>query len=162
MDQARTTDIVEGSLDNIPEPLRQRPQWVNWRNEFIDGRWTKVPYDPATGKRASTTDLMTWTTFEDAVATYDDGGYDGVGFCFCSADPFVGVDIDDCRDPETGEIEEWASTMIDKFDGAYVEASPSGKGVHIIARGQLREGRRRGRVEIYGQERFFTFTGVRV
>jgi putative DNA primase/helicase len=44
----------------------------------------------------------------------------------------------------------------------YVEASPSGTGVHIITRGKLRDGRKKGKIEVYGQEKFFTFTGVKL
>jgi primase-polymerase (primpol)-like protein len=31
--------------------------------------------------------------------------YDGIGLVFCSADPFVDIDPDDCRNPQTGEVE---------------------------------------------------------
>jgi primase-polymerase (primpol)-like protein len=51
----------------------------------------------------------------------------------------------------------------------YVEASPSGEGVHIIVEGTVRDGRTRkkvhlqgevaGQVEIYGRGKFFTITG---
>jgi putative DNA primase/helicase len=47
--------------------------------------------------------------------------------------------------------------------GGYQEVSPSGTGVHIIVKGKLPEGRsRRGKIEAYSRERFFTFTGVAV
>jgi putative DNA primase/helicase len=146
--------------DGIPQELKMRPQWVVWGLEERDDKPTKVPYGPISFERASTTDMMTWGTFEDALAASKMGNFDGIGFVFCSADPFVGIDIDDCRDPETGEIEEWARGVIERFPDAYVEASPSGTGVHIIVRGRRREGKRKGRVEMYGQERFFTVTGV--
>jgi putative DNA primase/helicase len=155
-------DVLAVEPDGIPQELKTRPQWVVWRQTFIDGRWTKIPYIAGGVGKASTTDLMTWRSFEEAVHALDNGRYDGLGFVFCSGDGFVGIDLDDCRDPETGEVEEWAAAVISRFDEAHVEASPSGKGVHIIARGRLREGKRRGRVEMYGQERFFTITGVRV
>jgi hypothetical protein len=51
---------------------------------------------------------LTWGTFEEAVRRAEENGL-GIGFVFSSGDPFVGVDLDRCRDPETGEIvfEEW-------------------------------------------------------
>ncbi len=147
-------------LKNIPKRFTERPQWVNWRSEERDGKYTKVPYTPGTLRRASTTDLMTWGTFEEAVSALESGRYSGVGYAFCSACPFVGVYLDDCRDPETGEIEEWARKIIDRFEDSYVEASPSGTGVHLITRGCLKEGVNTEHVEVYGQDRFFTFTGV--
>ncbi|MDO9068440.1 MAG: phage/plasmid primase, P4 family, partial [Deltaproteobacteria bacterium] len=44
--------------------------------------------------------------------------------------------------------------------GSYTEISPSGRGVHVIARGKLPDGSRRtGKVEMYDDHRFFTITG---
>jgi putative DNA primase/helicase len=148
---------TEELLDNIPEELRQRPQWVVWKRERRDGKETKVPYIPGGVGKASTTDLTTWRTFEAAVQALQTGRYHGVGFVFCSGDPFAGVDLDDCRDPETGELEEWAEKIVKAF-GGYAEASPSGKGVHIIVRGKA-PNKKRGQVEAYSSERYFTMTG---
>jgi primase-polymerase (primpol)-like protein len=152
-------------IENIPEQLTERPQWVCWRREIRDGKPTKVPYTPGTERRASTTDLMTWRTFSEVLEAYEAGEppYDGIGFVFCSADPFVGIDLDDCRNPQTEEVEPWAQNIIDTFSAeGYVEASPSGTGVHIIIRGIQKEGARRGRVEMYGQDRYFSVTGEKI
>ena len=155
-----SSNVLAVEPDNIPKELTERPQWVVWKLEERDGKPTKVPYSPWTGEHASATNLMTWSSFDGALVIYHSGDYDGIGFVFSSGDPFVGVDLDDCRNPETGEIEEWAQACMERFPDAYVEASPSGTGVHIITRGRRREGKRKGRVEMYGQERFFTVTGV--
>ena len=148
------------SGEAIPKELKQRPQWVVWREEARDGKPTKVPYDPKTGRRAKSTDLMTWGTYSQALEALDREGYDGIGFVFCSADPFVGVDLDKCQNPETGELEPEARAILDSFDGEYIEVSPSGTGVHIIVRGKSPEkGKRHGWIEVYAQDRFFTVTG---
>ena len=152
-------EVMAVHPEGIPHALKARPQWVVWKREERDGKPTKVPYSPVSFERASTTDLMTWGSFEDAFAAWRIDNFDGVAFCFCSADPFVGIDIDACRNPETGEIEEWAQHLIEKFEGAYIEVSPSGKGVHIIACGRLQSGKRSGPIEMYNQRRFFTVTG---
>jgi putative DNA primase/helicase len=166
------TAVIKGSTvvitlitENIPNQLTERPQWVCWRLETRDGKPTKVPYTPGTERRASSTELMTWATFEEALAAYEAGEppYDGIGFVFCSADPFVGIDLDGCRNPQTGEIEPWAQKIVDTFASeGYVEASPSGTGVHIIVKGTQKEGARRGRVEMYGQDRYFSVTGEKI
>lgn len=145
----------------IPRQLRRRPQWVNWCLEERDGELTKVPYTPGTMSRASSTDLMTWGTFREAVDALETkpGRYSGIGFVFCSGDPFVGIDLDNCRNPETGELEDRAVEIIDAFKGAYKEISPSGCGVHIITRGKVKEPRKMPGLEIYSMERFFTVTG---
>ncbi len=162
---ARATEPrhTEALLDNIPEELRRRPQWVAWKLEERNGKATKVPYIAGGVGRASSTDLMTWRTFEEAVQALKTGRWDGVGFVFCSADPFVGVDLDDCRDPETGEIAEWAQKIIDSFeDVVLLEVSPSGCGVHLITRGTCKDGINTKSVEVYGQDRFFTVTGATI
>jgi primase-polymerase (primpol)-like protein len=79
---------------------------------------------------------------------------------FSSADPFVGIDLDTCRNPETGEIAPWAQKIIERAQGNYVEVSPSGRGLHIITRGSVRGGgMRKGPIEIYSRGRFFTISG---
>jgi putative DNA primase/helicase len=68
----------------------------------------------------------------------------GIGYVFSAEDPYTGIDLDKCRDPETGTIEEWAQEIIISLR-SYTEISPSGRGVHIIVRGKLPpEGRRKG------------------
>ena len=144
-------------LDNVPEALRRRRQWVVWKLEERDGKPTKVPYIAGGVGKASSTDSETWRSFEEAVAALRTGRYDGVGFVFSSGDPFTGIDLDGCRNPETGKLEEWAANIVRDLDG-YAEASPSGKGVHIIVRGKV-PNKRRGKIEAYSSERYFTMTG---
>jgi hypothetical protein len=44
----------------------------------------------------------------------------------------VFLDIDDCRDPETGEITlPWVRDLLERL-GTYAEVSPSGKGIRIV------------------------------
>jgi primase-polymerase (primpol)-like protein len=99
---------------------------------------------------------MTWGTFDEVAAVLDK--YDGVGFVFCSADPYVGIDLDGCRDPETSEIKAWALEIIQGLV-SYAEVSPSGTGVHVIAKAKVPTNVRSGKVEMYSSERFFTMTG---
>jgi putative DNA primase/helicase len=144
-------------IENIPEEMRQRPQWLVWKLEERDGKLTKVPYIAGGVGKADTTDLMTWRTFEEAVQALETGRYNGIGFVFSSGDPFAGVDLDNCRDPETGELEEWAAKIVEAF-GSYAEASQSGTGVHIIVKGKA-PNKRRDKVEAYSSERYFAMTG---
>ncbi len=157
-----STAVNPPIVANIPEQLTERPQWVNWELEERDGKMTKIPYTPGTLRRASSVDLMTWRSFTEALGAYErsEPPYDGIGFMFCSADPFCGIDLDDCRDPETGAVEEWARTLISSVQEGYVEVSPSGTGIHIILEGVVRGGAVKKRpIEMYSQTRFFTMTG---
>lgn len=88
-------------------------------------------------------------------------GLDGIGFVFSEDDPYVGIDLDKCRDYETGEIDEWAMEIIKEIN-TYTEISPSGKGVHMICRGDRMEtghNERGEKPEMYTWKRYFTFTG---
>src|SRR5206468_7814503 len=92
-----------------------------------------------------------------AVAAYEDGKADGVGIVL--GDGLVGVDLDHCRDPETGAIAPWAQTVIATLD-SYTEVSPSGTGLHVLLHGESAiSGRRKGPIEMYADGRYFTVTG---
>jgi len=149
-------------LENVPEELKALPNWVCYRLESRDGqpKPTKVPYNPITGDHAKANDPSTWTDYETCVAAVECCEHDGIGFEFGSG--YVGIDLDRCRDVETGQIDEWASDIIAHLD-SYTEASPSGTGVHIICKGALPPGGRRiGPVEMYETARFFTVTGEHI
>ncbi|WP_042662976.1 bacteriophage-like protein [Haloferax sp. ATB1] len=147
--------------DQLPDVLLEQATWVGWRSQTRSGDETKVPRD-VTGGYASATDSATWTTFDEARAYAADGPADGVGYVFTAAGPFVGVDLDKCRDPETGQADDWAQELIDRLD-SYTEVSPSGTGYHVITRGALPPGgNRTGNLELYDDARFFTVTGDHV
>jgi len=144
-------------LGNIPEEMRQYRHWLVWKCEERDDGPTKVPYIAGGVGKASSTDSRTWRTFEEAARALGTGRYSGIGFVFSSGDPFTGIDLDKCKDPETGVLEEWAEKVVEEV-GGYAEISPSGTGVHIIVRGKA-PNKKRGRVEAYSSERYFAMTG---
>ena len=141
------------TVGDIPKELRKRPQWVLHRD--------KVPHAPG-GSKASSTDSQTWSTFEEVLDMARTNQYDGIGFVLSSGDPYVGVDLDDCID--SGAIEPWAVEIVEAL-ASYTEVSPSGTGLHIIARGKLPVGGCKtsmpggGELEMYARERYLTVTG---
>ena len=118
--------------------------------------------NPATGRPADHSDPKTWGPFDLAYRLYQHDGLAGIGFVL-TGDGIVGVDLDGCRNPDTGELEPWAAEVVRQF-GTYTEVSPSGTGVKLICRGQLDpKGRKRHeRIEIYDRSRFFALTGRQV
>jgi putative DNA primase/helicase len=114
--------------EHVPLVLRSRPQWVGWRYETRDGKQTKVPINAHTGRLAKSNDPGTWTPYETALAAAEKYELEGVGYMFSEDDPFIGIDIDDCRDAETGVIASWAQEIMDSVP-TYWEVSPSGTGV---------------------------------
>src|SRR5438552_11260799 len=139
---------------NIPQELRDLPQWVCWKLETKEGRPkpTKVPLT-ITGGYAKTTNPATWATFDECVAKAQERGWNGVGFVFSKDDPYVGMDFDGMS---------WAEVepMVKDVLPAYAEISQSGNGVHVICKGKLPPGgRRKGPVECYEEGRYFAITG---
>lgn len=139
---------------NIPEEMKQHNNWVCWHWETRNGKKTKIPYTPETGRPAKSNDPTSWTTYENAVQCQ--GRYSGIGFMLSSS-PFVGIDIDHCI--KDGKANSKAQSIIDQLD-SYTECSPSGTGVHIIIKADMQgKGRRKENLEIYSQGRYFTVTG---
>lgn len=147
-------------LDAIPAELRNLPQWLAWREELRqDGTKTKPPKNPHTGLPASPTNPNDWGTFEEAVAAVERHRLDGIGFALTSENGIVGIDLDKCRNPETGELTRMAEQIVG-LCASYTEISPSGCGLRIFVRGELPEdGRRQGGFEIYKSARYLTVTG---
>jgi Primase C terminal 1 (PriCT-1) len=146
-----------------PKDLVERDQWVLWRYEIRHGKQTKIPYQ-TNGKLASSTDPATWTSFERVNDCFRRTGlrYTGIGFVFSSADPFAGIDLDDCLDPE-GNVKAWARSTIEQFADSYMEVSPSGTGVKVWVRGALPENRPGvrvgdGQIELFDHARYFALT----
>ncbi|GAB7121021.1 phage NrS-1 polymerase family protein [Natrinema pallidum] len=151
--------MSEQTVSVLPEQLRERDQWVCWREKPRDGKPTKIPVTPGNGEFASSTDPDTWASVETALEYADSGDADGMGFVFTDDDPIVGVDLDDCRDPKTETVDDAAQDIIERLD-SYTEISPSGTGFHVLIEGELPDGRnRRGSIELYDTARFFTVTG---
>jgi primase-polymerase (primpol)-like protein len=156
--------ILTPILKNIPKELKDRPQWVLWKGEWLPdkGKYSKVPYSAKTGEKASSTNPSTWSSFTHTVKTYQGTSvYLGGGFVLTESDPFVGIDLDHCVRPD-GIIEDWAMAAVESFN-SYTEISPSGTGLRIFIKGTLPPGgRKKGNVEVYATGRFLTVTGHRL
>lgn len=115
--------------------LVETPRWCAWRNEPRGDKTTKVPYS-GRGREAKSDDFTTWQLHDSAALLADtivNGSGGGVGFMLGDMHGLwiFGIDLDDCRDPATGEIEQWAQEVIDRF-ASYAEISPSGTGIKIF------------------------------
>ncbi|PKR82587.1 phage/plasmid primase, P4 family [Heyndrickxia camelliae] len=152
------------NFNEIPAELKALPQWILWRSEKRNNKPTKVPYQ-VNGEMAQANNRRTWSTFATAVKFYLEGDYDGIGFVFSRQDNYIGIDIDKCVVDEKPNA--FATEIIDTLD-SYTEFSPSGKGIHIIIKGNLPQsvlgtGRKNTKhgLEIYSYGRYFSFTGNR-
>jgi len=108
---------------------------------------------------AKVNDANTWNFYE--FAKQSNAGV-GMGFVF-NGDGIIGIDLDNAF--ADGKLKDWAQAIVDVFAGTYMELSPSGNGIHIIAKAELFSGRRfavaDGGIEIYATGRYFTMTGKR-
>lgn len=146
---------------NVPKELQELKQWVLWVRVPRGNKDAKVPYQ-ANGFPARTNDSRTWCSFDDAVATYEANSarYSGIGFVFTDKDEYCGIDLDYCIDG--GVIDEWAKSVIERF-GSYTEYSPSGNGIHVLAKGKKPTDKcKKGKIEIYECGRYFTVTGQQI
>ncbi len=153
-------------MNIIPVEVTEVPQWVLWRYEGRDGKLTKVPYQARTRLyRARTDDPRTWASFEIATQMWRQHGerVEGIGFVFTAADPFCGIDLDNCYPSDAAPCTSWAEGILERFADTYGEESPSGKGVKIWCRARPpRCGRwpvEDGAIEVYDRLRYFTVTG---
>lgn len=155
------------ALEYIPEELKQIRQWVCWDYVRKNGKWEKVPINARTGAWAENNNPDTWSNFEDARAFLQQKHPAGVGYVFSDEDPHVGIDIDDCRDPDTGQLNDEAKTIIREL-ASYAEVSPSRTGVKIIVSSKSKSSlrtrlgvnkKKTGHYEIFLANVYFTLTG---
>lgn len=66
-----------------------------------------------------------------------DANVGGLVFIQLESDPFVFVDGDDVRDPETGNVHPRFLAILDRLGLSYADVSTSGAGVHVYYRGDL-------------------------
>jgi hypothetical protein len=156
---------LEILVANIPERLRKLRRWVVWKWCRRKKKWDKPPRQPK-GELASVDDPSTWCTFDEAMAARETGKFDGIGFVLGYVEEedvtYTGVDLDGCRDPQTGQLQEWAVSHLQRLD-TYAEVSPSAEGAKALAIGTLpgpdRNDSDRSGLEMYSGGRYFTITG---
>lgn len=145
----------------IPAELKKLRNWVCWSAVMDEarGKIKKLPINPYTGGQAQSNNPETWSDYETALKMSE--RFSGIGFMFGNC-PYFGVDIDGIEDEikafrngENNIVSEFVNTL-----QSYTELSQSGRGIHIICKGNLpKQGRRRGNVEMYETGRFFVMTG---
>ena len=140
------------NLKNIPMELQNLAQWVCTKGD------SKIPMSATKPFPASSTNPNTWSSFETAISAVADGTYDYLGFVF-NDNGIVGIDIDDGYDKD-GFLSEIAVDIIGRCK-SYTEKSKSGRGFHILVKGDLPfKGKNNLKgVEIYKAARYFIMTG---
>ena len=118
-----------------------------------------MPVCARTGKTASSTDPATWCSFGEAASSIARLGADGIGFVFGPDRAYTGLDLDHVM--KGGFLAAEYAWVVEESD-TYCEVSPSGDGLHLFFRGAKPDWAtrcRKGPVEMYDHDRFFTVTG---
>ena len=115
-------------LNSYPTAVKNLP-FCCWRIEMVNGRKTKVPYNPKTGQKSHVDNDSTFTDYQSAMDGVEHSKYlSGIGV---KASGNVGfIDIDGCL--EHGKLSELASQMLNMLPDAFAEKSPSGTGLHLM------------------------------
>lgn len=149
-------------MNALPLQLQARAQWVAFRLEPDPARPDKPRKVPYVGRERRYSEDAQLLSYRDACELAQTDGFKGVGFRFTAADPFCCVDLDNCREPETGVISPDARAVLDRFPpNAYVEVSISGKGLHVLAIGKpvARGKSADGKLEMYDRGQYVALTG---
>jgi hypothetical protein len=174
--------MVELKPENIAPELKQTTRWVRGaRCDVLNNKGElrkdcKPPFDAKTGRYAKPNDFSTWCDFNTVIAAHEKDDpplfkeanivtmyperYIGV----VAGKPFVFGDCDDCRNPETGEINAQGQAMIQLWN-TYTEPSPSGTGLRFIGHGEAPDSKGRNttlngcKIEFYSAGHWLTITG---
>jgi hypothetical protein len=157
------------AMDGVPAPLRALG-WIGWRAEQdADEGVKKTPYQIGYPSRlAANNNPEHWRNEGDVreVQVMAPELFDGFGVALVALANLTFVDLDHVRDPDTGELEPWATRMVTTFD-SWTEISVSGTGLHIFCYGRLPgsgivnylDGDPEQKVEVYDRSRFAYLTG---
>lgn len=155
-----------------PAFLREKRIWCVGRiedDEEHPGEKKKVPYivNPPNGdyrrryNMAKSNDPGTWVSYDEAKGLLQRSQSWKVpfhGLMYACDGSFCFAELDDCRDPETGQWTEEAITTIERIHSASYE-SWSGDGVHILSIATVPHGRHPKGRGIFSERRFAWWTG---
>lgn len=165
---------------HVPAVMKGVKQWVTWGRNGKDEQGNyyplKKPFNPVTGKPASSTDPSTWATYEECEKAVSKFKYSGLGYVF--NEDYIAIDLDNVID-EKGNMLPDVILLLEGLD-SYTEYSQSKRGVHVIlskgaitlnknsaklpvTKAQLqrctREGVKVPSIEMYTKGRYFAITG---
>lgn len=155
----------------LPDELLQVPRWLLWKYvQQPDGnKPRKLPIYTTGGLRGrgfgldTEQDVSQLASFDDAFQKLVSsvGEFAGLGYALIGNDGIGGIDLDNCLDAE-GKI---TNPIADRIlqcaisAGAYVEVSPSGRGLRIVGSTAGFVNFNRKGFEAYCEKRYLTITG---
>lgn len=115
--------ILAVNKTGIPDFLKVKPFWANWKAGFFDGKARKLPTHGSTVLRGQYWDDE-GSPFEDAFPMIPNNG--GLIFLLSTQHDLACIDIDNCKinSPRLEKI-------LNLVPGTWYEYSPSGNGIHV-------------------------------
>jgi hypothetical protein len=128
--------LLDNLTNNIPEELRGGV-WYQYYEKRDPEKPNKKPGKIPIGTWAAPADReANGRPLDDLLQKRSKKKHDGYQRFISSDEGLVFLDLDDVRDPASGEIKPWAADIIARLD-TYTEVSASGKGFHLVARGTI-------------------------
>ncbi|MUV56249.1 hypothetical protein [Halogeometricum sp. CBA1124] len=121
---------------------RRKRNWICWAKHRNPNIRKKVPLDLSEWNETSReygsgdySNKSNWMSFDEAFErSREDNSISGFGFVMMRT-PYCYIDIDNCVNPQSLEIDDEVSSLIDEVN-SYTEISSSNTGLHIIGRGK--------------------------
>ncbi len=120
------------TLENIPAEVRTQPLWCQY--------YLKPDKNP--NKKPSPQPTITWSKRENfrpldyLIQNRASTKHDGFQRLVVLEEEYVVVDLDGCRNKDTGELTARAQEIVESLD-TYTEISKTGTGLHLVARGKI-------------------------
>lgn len=134
-------------------------QFILCKISVRDGKKVKLPLDYRTMSKGNAHDVDTHLTFNEAQPYLNDEIK--LGFVFTVGDPFWFLDLDGCYNSD-GSLTPVASYLVQSLQGAAIELSQSGTGLHLIGSGVCPDHSCKNmanKIELYTEGRYVMLTG---
>jgi len=126
-----------------PTDMHEREQWMGHREKKPFAPWRDRDHPAADGDEDARWKWGITDNYVDGptvAMAEDDPRIDGRAYLQMEDDPYVYVDGDDVRCPETGDVHRAFLAIVEHLGLTYADISQSGSGVHAIYRGDLPDG----------------------
>lgn len=150
----------ENLRKNVPEEMKNRPNWVIVRTRTNNEKIEKFLISPVNGKFAESDNPQTWTDFETACEYAKKNGGVTLAYAVDGKDNICCIDLDHCI--KDNKQSAFAAEVLSKAGDTYTETSLSGKGMHLFGKTDgmdIRAFSKDGDLEFYQKTHFIAMTG---
>ncbi len=121
------------NVNGIPNEMKELPGWLWWIGDKFP---RTLRLDPATNECNHNNPFCLGSLKQVLYKIRHFTREHGLAFSFQREFGLTYIDLDDCRNPDTGELTEFASNIVDRL-ASYTEISVGKDGLHIVVYGQV-------------------------